>query len=57
MKPMADVKIRTGVLYSTLADDRVIPFSRQGVEAKGEMEAVVHAGVHASRKKEWLLVR
>lgn len=30
MEPVADVKIRIGVLQSTLTKDRAIPFSREG---------------------------
>lgn len=42
------MKIRIGILQSTLTKDFIIPFSR-GVVAGGKIEAVVHAGLHASR--------
>lgn len=44
--PVADVKIRSGILQSTLTND----LSTEGVVAGGRrMEAVLPAGVHASR--------
>jgi len=49
MEPVADVKMRIGLLQSTLTKDRAIPLSREGAVAGGRTEAVVHAGVHASR--------
>ena len=49
MEPVADVKIRIGVLQSTLTEDHAVTFSREGAVAVGKIEAVVHAVVHASR--------
>lgn len=49
MEPLGDMKISIGALQSTLTKDHAIAFSREGAVAGGKIEAVVYAGVHASK--------